>query len=415
MYTVEETDIAKRGKNLFIILATFRYLIGLGMAYWGSKIFSTLGYYYRQGLGDNTSGIDCLQCPNLLKDSAIVLIIFGIILLAFFFLDKARDYIPAGIIWILSGIYYLLPSLQAYRRIILGIYIILFIWWAIERAKDSGKLLGYIQIFMPLSLAGVIFSSDISVWLFTIFISISFEGVYLAVQGASELAFAILLGVENQMTEDRAIGFLKDLLPILHSQKIVLWGVLIIVLIDAAAAFTHNGYLLTIKTYGYYILGIAYLLTWLWMGIKMYKLHKSMGNAVILSMFIIVLSLVIKYTTGNTFIAIIGILTGISILAQIGPIYEYFIRKYTSAIMFNVYVDHTSIVMLFTLIIMVVYDKQAASIMLSSFPFFIISLGVIIKLFVVGFMLNSTVDLINNIEFAFRPPEEGGYQKVGVK
>jgi hypothetical protein len=268
---------------------------------------------------------------------------------------------------------------------------------------------------MPLSLAGVIFTDDISVWLFSIFLAIAFEGVYLAVQGASELAYAMLLGIEEQMTEDGAIWFLKRLYNILNAQKLILWGILAIVLIDGVASFTHQPILIQIKTYGYIVLGIAYLLSWIWMGVDLMKVHKALGISTILSIVIVITSLAVKYITGNTFLAIIGILTGISILAQVGPIYEYFVRRYTSVIMFNVYVDHSSIVMLLVLLVVSVYDPKATSIMVSVSPFFLITTGLIIKLFTVAFLLDTTVRVITNIDYAFRPPEEGGYKKVGVE
>ncbi|NOZ92744.1 MAG: hypothetical protein GXO59_05690 [Dictyoglomi bacterium] len=415
MYDVDEKTISKRGKTLFTILAITRYLIGLVMAYWASKIFSTLGYYYRQGMGDNLSGIDCLQCPHLLKQSSIALIVFGIILIALWLLEKSQDYLPAGLIWILSGVYYLYPSMHSYKKIVLGIYLILFIWWIVARNKDVGRLLGHIQIFMPLSLAGVLFTDDITVWLFTIFLAIAFEGVYLAVQGASELAYAMLIGIEEQMTEEGAIWFLGRLLNILNIQKLILWSFIAVILIDGVASFTHHPILIQIKFYGYIILSILYLLTWVWIGVDLLKVHKALGISTILSIAILIISLVVKYITGNTFLAIIGILTGISILAQVGPIYEYFVRRYTSVIMFNVYVDHSSIVMLFVLLIISVYDPKATSIMVSVSPFFLITTGLIIKLFTVAFLLDTTARVITNIEYAFRPPEEGGYKKVGVE
>ena len=412
MFNVNEVEINSIGKRLFTLIGATRYIIGVFMAYWGSLIFIQLGQVYKDGFTTSISGADCAVCPQLLKESAVVIGVMGAILLLMGWLEKTLDYIPAGLIWILSGIYYYFPSLHPYKNIVIGIYPLLFIWWIYERNKDRTRLLGNIQIFMPLSLAAVIFTDDITMWLFSIFIALAFEGVYLAMQGASEISFIVLMGVEKEMKENTAVSFLKTLMSILKAQVSTLWVMLGIVLLDAFATLGHIHILKTMVRYGYILTALVYFLTWVWMGISMGKVHKAFSISILSSLTIILLSIIVKYTQGNTFLAILGIITGISILAQIGPVYEYFVRKYTSTIMFNVYIDHVSIIVLFTLLAILSYDARGMSIMNSVSPFLLTILGTLTKMFFIAFLMDTTINVIGNIKYAFRPPEEGGYERV---
>ncbi len=406
MYAVEQDAIDIKGKQLFIAMAIFRYMLGIAIAYWGSKIFSTLGEVYRQGMSDNFTGINCLRCPMLLKQSATALIIFGIFLIIMWLIDKTKDYLPAGIIWIFSGIFFIFPTLQTHKSTVLGIYFLLLIWWFIARVKEPSKLLGYIQIFMPLTLIGAIFTDDTSVWLFGVFLSISFEGVYLAIEGASELSFVILLGIEDKINYENAFSFLKDLMRTLTIQKTLLWLALLVVFVDVVGAFSQSHILKQITYYGYLLLAIAYFLSWWYMGIKLYKVHKSLAISVYIALSIILLSLFTKLIWGP-FLAIIGILTGISIMSQIGPVYEMYIRKYAPAIMFDVYVDHISIAMLFILLTVILYSKDASTIMVNVAPFILISLGFIIKMLTLAFLLDTTITTLSNIQYAIERLREG--------
>jgi len=408
MYEIEEhSTINNMSKKTLIMISTFKYIIGIAMAYWGSKIFSTLGYTYRKGLGDNLSGINCLQCPTLLKESGLILIIFGIILIALYFIidHQNKDYIPAGLIWILAGTYYLWPETHNYKGLVLTIYFVLFVLWIIARIKSPTNLIGYIQIFMPLALVGVIFTDDITVWLFSIFLSISFEGLYLAIQGASEIAFWILSSAEKEIREENAIQFLKHLTNILNLQKAILWGLLSWTIIDVIGFFGKIQMVTLLTKYVYIACGLLYLITWILIGIYMYKVNSAMGIAIFLSITILLISIIIKYTLGNTYLSIIGILTGISIISQIGPIYEYAVRKYTSAIMFNIYVDHTSIVLMFTLLGIVLYSKNAIDIMVSVAPFLLAIISVVVKLFAIALVLDALTRVLNNIEYALKPSQ----------
>lgn len=405
MYAVEESTVESRGKRLFIAMSIFRYLLGIFMAYWGSIIFSALGHVYTGGLGSSTSGIDCLLCPSLLKSSSIVLLILGAILIVLGIWEKTRDYIPAGLIWILSGIYYLFNTLHFYKIWILIIYASLFLWWLYTRSKDSGRLLGSIQIFMPLSLAGAFVSDDTTVWLFSIFIAIAFEGIYLAIEGASELAFALLMGVEREMDKDSAISFLKDLRSILKVQVSSLWFLIAVVLADTGI------HLFGVDRWGkwivwaYLLWATIYFISWLQIGIYMKKVHRAFSTSILLSLILIATSIILKVFFHNTFIALVGVITGISVVAQIGPIYEYFIRKYKPAIAFDIYIDHISIVALFTLLIVLSYDKKAMSIMNSVSPFLLIMIGIIVKLLAIAFVMDTTINVIKNIDFAFSESE----------
>ena len=405
MYAVEESTVESRGKRLFIAMSIFRYLLGIFMAYWGSIIFSALGHVYTGGLGSSTSGIDCLLCPSLLKSSSIVLLILGAILIVLGIWEKTRDYIPAGLIWILSGIYYLFNTLHFYKIWILIIYASLFLWWLYTRSKDSGRLLGSIQIFMPLSLAGAFVSDDTTVWLFSIFIAIAFEGIYLAIEGASELAFALLMGVEREMDKDSALSFLKDLRSVLKVQVSSLWFLIAVVLADTGI------HLFGVDRWGkwivwaYLLWATIYFISWLQIGIYMKKVHRAFSTSILLSLILIATSIILKVFFHNTFIALVGVITGISVVAQIGPIYEYFIRKYKPAIAFDIYIDHISIVALFTLLIVLSYDKKAMSIMNSVSPFLLIMIGIIVKLLAIAFVMDTTINVIKNIDFAFSESE----------
>jgi len=407
VYAVEEITVERRGKKLFIAMGIFRYALGIFMAYWGSKIFATLGHVYTGGLGSSTSGIDCLVCPSLLKSSGIVLIILGAILIALGIIEKTRDYIPAGLIWILSGIYYLLDILHSYKLWILTLYVALFLWWLYTRSKDSGRLLGSIQIFMPLSLAGAFASDDTTVWLFSIFVAIAFEGIYLAIQGSSELAFALLMGIEKQMDKDSAISFLKDLRSVLKVQVSSLWFLIVVVLADTGirlfVADTWEKWI----AWAYLIWATIYFISWLQIGIYMKKVHSAFSTSILLSLTLIALSILLKVFLHNTFIALVGVITGISVVAQIGPIYEYFIRKYIPPIAFDIYIDHISIVALFTLLIVLSYDKKAMSIMGSVSPFLLTMIGVIVKLLAIAFVMDTTINVIKNIDFALAKSERG--------
>jgi len=408
MYEIEDHSTTNNmSKKTLIMISTFRYIIGIAMAYWGSKIFSTLGYTYRKGLGDNLSGINCLQCPTLLKESGLILIIFGIILIALYFIidHQNKDYVPAGLIWILAGTYYLWPEIHNYKGLILTIYFALFVWWIISRLKSPTNLIGYIQIFMPLTLVGIIFTDDITVWLFSIFLSISFEGLYLAIQGASEIAFRNLSSAENEISETNAIQFLKHLTNILNLQKVILWGLLTWTIIDVIGFFGKIQMVTLLTKHVYIVCALLYLITWILIGIYMYKVNSAMGIAIFLSITILLISIIIKYTLGNTYLSIIGILTGISIISQIGPIYEYAVRKYTSAIMFNIYVDHTSIVLMFTLLGIVLYSKNAIDIMVSVAPFLLAIISVVVKLFAIALVLDALTRVLNNIEYALKPSQ----------
>lgn len=403
MYEIEDHSAMNNiSKRTLITIATFKYIIGIAMAYWGSKIFSTLGYTYRKGIGDNLSGINCLQCPTLLKESGLILIIFGIILIALYFIidHQNKDYIPAGMIWILAGIYYLWPEIHNYKGLVLTIYFALFVWWIIARIKSPTNLIGYIQIFMPLALAGVIFTDDITVWLFSIFLSISFEGLYLAIQGASEIAFWNLASAEKEISETNAIQFLKHLTKILNLQKVILWGLMAWVIIDVIGFFGEIQLVSLLTKYIYIVCALLYLMTWIFIGIYIHKVHSAMGFATFLSIIILLTSITVKYILGNTYLAIVGILTGISIISQVGPIYEYAIRKYTSAIMFNIYIDHTSIVLMFTLLGIVLYSRNATGIMVSVAPFLLAIISVVVKLFAIALVLDALTRVINNIEYA---------------
>ncbi len=407
VYAVEESTVESRGKKLFIAMGIFRYALALFMAYWGSRIFATLGHVYTGGLGSSTSGIDCIMCPSLLKSSAIVLIILGSILIALGIWEKTRDYVPAGLIWILSGIYYLLDTLHPYKIWVLIVYAALFIWWLFTRSKDSGRLLGSIQIFMPLSLAGAFVSDDITVWLFSIFVAIAFEGIYLAIQGSSELAFALLMGIEKHMDKDSAISFLKDLRSVLKIQVSSLWFLIAIVLADTGIRLFARDTWGRWIAWAYLIWAIVYFISWLQIGIYMNKVHRAFSTSILLSLSLIAISILLKVIFHNTFIALVGVITGISVVAQIGPIYEYFIRKYTPAIAFDIYIDHISIVALFTLLIVLSYDKKAMSIMGSVSPFLLTMIGVIVKLLAIAFVMDTTINVIKNIDFALEQSERG--------
>ncbi|NOZ92743.1 MAG: hypothetical protein GXO59_05685 [Dictyoglomi bacterium] len=382
---------------LFLITSSLKYLLGLSMIIMASVLFKTMSYLISIKGDIEFIWENCLWCHKVLFYSSTALAIMGVLLILLYLIDKTSDYIPAGIIWATAGL-----QMGGYIHLSRGklafVFIVLFVWWVVERQRQVGRQLGTLQIFMPVALFGPVLTDNKLVWLFSIFFATFLEGVFLMIQGTSEIAWLVTGNDKTSPSEQDVLNVLPTMKRIVGLQIYMLWGYLFITLAEPfLPQLSHIWNSLRIMLF------IIYGITWIAMGIVLRHIHRSSGHMLIIATLITTTFLVVAGIYHESYIGLIGAITTFGLVSYISAIVENIFRSYIGVMEFDKYFDTTMSFILLYIVIGGILPWQLIFSYLFTFEhMFFVAIPLLVKMLVIAILVQSASKFIENIQYRFK-------------
>ena len=223
------------------------------------------------------------------------------------------------------------------------LFIVLYLWWIWERKRQIGRQLGTLQIFMPFVMIAPIITDNKLVWLFGILFSILGEGIYLMIQGTSEISWQTIHMYSPNVSYNTS-DILRQTRKILQTQITFIWIYILLVLLSAFISIPHIDKL-------FFILYALYGSTWLILGVIIRKLHPAGGLLMIIGSILITIFLIIGNLFNSPFIGIIGAITTFGLVSYVGTTIESIFRAYAKVLEFDRYMDISMALILFYIVI----------------------------------------------------------------
>jgi hypothetical protein len=278
------------------------------------------------------------------------------------------------------------------------IFIVLYIWWVVERQRQVGRQLGTLQIFMPVALFGPMLTDNKLVWLASIFFAVFLEGAFLMIQGTSEISWLVTGSDKTTPSQQEVYKTLVALKKIISWQTYLLWGYLFIVM---AETFLPNIAMLW-KILSIFLFA-AYGITWVLMGIALRNIHRSSGNMLILATAMLTAFIIVAGIYHQSYVGLIGAITTFGLVSYISAIIENIFRMHVGVMEFDKYFDTTMSLILFYIVISGILPWDIVFSYLLTFEhMFFVAIPLVAKMLMVAILVQSASRVVVNTAYHFK-------------